>query len=681
MKLLQLAVFMLATSMASMSQVVVFTDDFESGTTKWTLTMAWGLTSSQNHSPSNSLTDSPGSNYTDQSTSYATMKKGVNFSNALDADLSFWASYQIEQGFDYCYVDVSGDGGTSWINIASFDSDTVTPWKQYNYSLSGFVGKSNVVVRFRLVSDNFLNFDGIYIDDFEITTDTIDNGPPLILNFPIGLYEGSLKDHHVVAEVIDISGIANTTLNYTVDGGGVQTVAGINTTGDNFLFTVPQQSAGSNVNYWIDATDASSNSNSSVSDTFKYVAGNYIKYGKDSVDFVASFGPASMSNNMGAAVRFTLPGATNIVSGLIRNYTDMTNPNDSIEIHVWDDSLGAPNNDLITPFKVFPAANLIDPYETTNIDLRSFTAQLSGLSGDVWLGFLVPVGEAWVGQSTPGTGNRTSVFDGTMWGTITDDYHFRIVTDSIIGAPVADFTFANDPNVLFTDASTGTPVSWSWDFDDGGAMSTAQNPSHIYSLNGTKNVCLTATNAVTSDIKCLLVPVAANAPIADFNYIFLNDTMVKFNDLSANDPTSWNWDFADGGATSTMQSPTYKFSGVGTYNVCLEAINANGNSPIVCQNVTVSIQPPGIDEGEPYKVLQVYPHPLNQVSYVNVAIGSDIYDVALIGFDVLGRVIEIDYRVDHNRIAIKKGNLKEGLYFFSIRYRNEVIGIGKLMVD
>jgi len=55
------------------------------------------------------------------------------------------------------------------------------------------------------------------------------------------------------------------------------------------------------------------------------------------------------------------------------------------------------------------------------------------------------------------------------------------------------FTYASSPanglNIQFTDASTGSPTSWAWDFGDG-STSTAQNPSHTYASAGTYNVSL-----------------------------------------------------------------------------------------------------------------------------------------------------------------------------------------------
>ncbi len=77
------------------------------------------------------------------------------------------------------------------------------------------------------------------------------------------------------------------------------------------------------------------------------------------------------------------------------------------------------------------------------------------------------------------------------------------VTNPPTNPPVAAFsgtpTSGTAPlTVVFTDASTYNPTSWSWTFGDGGT-STAQNPSHTYTAAGTYTVVLTATNAYGSD--------------------------------------------------------------------------------------------------------------------------------------------------------------------------------------
>lgn len=71
--------------------------------------------------------------------------------------------------------------------------------------------------------------------------------------------------------------------------------------------------------------------------------------------------------------------------------------------------------------------------------------------------------------------------------------------------PVANFTATpltgfSPLSVQFTDTSTGTPATWSWDFGDGSAPAAVQNPSHSYAP-GTYTVSLTVTNALGTDIE------------------------------------------------------------------------------------------------------------------------------------------------------------------------------------
>ena len=51
---------------------------------------------------------------------------------------------------------------------------------------------------------------------------------------------------------------------------------------------------------------------------------------------------------------------------------------------------------------------------------------------------------------------------------------------------------------------------------------------------------------------------------------------VEFADLSANDPTSWSWEFGDG-AASTMQNPNHQYEDAGRYTVSLTATNVHGS--------------------------------------------------------------------------------------------------------
>jgi PKD repeat protein len=82
----------------------------------------------------------------------------------------------------------------------------------------------------------------------------------------------------------------------------------------------------------------------------------------------------------------------------------------------------------------------------------------------------------------------------------TEDYYFEPTCPE----PVADFdwdpaTICPTTTVYFWDQSTGSPTSWSWDFDDGSAGSTAQNPTHVFPGVGTYDVTLTVSNTCGTD--------------------------------------------------------------------------------------------------------------------------------------------------------------------------------------
>jgi PKD repeat protein len=65
---------------------------------------------------------------------------------------------------------------------------------------------------------------------------------------------------------------------------------------------------------------------------------------------------------------------------------------------------------------------------------------------------------------------------------------------------------------------------------------------------------------------------------------------VQFTDTSTGSPTSWAWDFGDGG-TSIAQNPSHQFTGNGIYTVQLTATNLQG-SDSTTRTVTVADAPP-----------------------------------------------------------------------------------------
>ncbi len=88
-------------------------------------------------------------------------------------------------------------------------------------------------------------------------------------------------------------------------------------------------------------------------------------------------------------------------------------------------------------------------------------------------------------------------------------------------------------------------------------------------------------------------PPALGAPESDFSAsVNLGDAPldVSFTDLSNQLPTSWLWDFGDGGS-SVLRHPTYQYTTGGDYTVSLTATNTNGSHTRVLPNL-ISVPEP-----------------------------------------------------------------------------------------
>lgn len=166
----------------------------------------------------------------------------------------------------------------------------------------------------------------------------------------------------------------------------------------------------------------------------------------------------------------------------------------------------------------------------------------------------------------------------------------NVIIEQGSSVPVAAFTATPTSGtapltVSFTDQSANSPTSWQWNFGDGGT-STQQNPTHTYHNSGTYTVSLTTTNSVGSNTKTqnnlIVVNSGGSAPAANFTASPTSGTTpltITFTDQSANSPTSWQWDFGDGG-TSSVQNSTHTYNNTGIYSVSLTASNNYGSNSI-----------------------------------------------------------------------------------------------------
>jgi PKD repeat protein len=190
------------------------------------------------------------------------------------------------------------------------------------------------------------------------------------------------------------------------------------------------------------------------------------------------------------------------------------------------------------------------------------------------------------------------------------DTKCQVVTIGSGGTCIANFTYSDSTNIMnpvqFMDLSTtsgGVIISWLWNFGDPASgtnnTSTAQNPSHIYAVAGTYNVCLTIHGSDSScyATTCKTIALGSSGGCsANFTYTSSPNTQtpVQFADLSTTSGTgivSWNWDFGDPQSginnTSAMQNPTHLFSQVGNYTVCLTFHSGDSCFDVTCQTIYV----------------------------------------------------------------------------------------------
>ncbi len=167
-------------------------------------------------------------------------------------------------------------------------------------------------------------------------------------------------------------------------------------------------------------------------------------------------------------------------------------------------------------------------------------------------------------------------------------------------APVANFsgtpTSGTAPlAVSFSDQSSGSISTYSWNFGDGGT-SSATSPSHTYTSAGTYDVSLTVSGPGGSDTltRTSYISVSEPPPVADFSGTPTSGNaplVVSFSDASTGSVSAWSWDFGDGGS-STSASPSHTYSSAGTYDVSLTVTGPGGSDTVTRVGyISVSVPP------------------------------------------------------------------------------------------
>ncbi len=144
---------------------VAMFDGVEGDTSYWNLSDTdWSVTNEASRTPSQSWTDSPGSNYS--SGDFDLTANSIALTNDAIPTVSFYSCHAIDSG-DTGLLQIKTDN-TSWATIATYNGTQDWQYKQVN--VTEVVGVDSFEFRFRL-STNGTTENGWYVDDVMVTLD------------------------------------------------------------------------------------------------------------------------------------------------------------------------------------------------------------------------------------------------------------------------------------------------------------------------------------------------------------------------------------------------------------------------------------------------------------------------------------------------------------------------------
>lgn len=124
----------------------------------------WGL-ESVGASGGHAFSDSPAGDYGTDLNISLTLPTIASASD--DVTLQFDTAFTLEAGYDFGYVELSKDGGTTWIEVDKLTGQN--EWSRKSYDLkNALAGAHSVKVRFRLKTDYSIAKDGWKIDDIAL---------------------------------------------------------------------------------------------------------------------------------------------------------------------------------------------------------------------------------------------------------------------------------------------------------------------------------------------------------------------------------------------------------------------------------------------------------------------------------------------------------------------------------
>jgi PKD repeat protein len=249
--------------------------------------------------------------------------------------------------------------------------------------------------------------------------------------------------------------------------------------------------------------------------------------------------------------------------------------------------------------------------------------------------------------SVPGNSNTETKFD-----YITVNMLANFTADVTSGIPSL--------SVNFTDSTLGEPDTWDWNFGDGTAHGSSQNPTHIYTKAGVFTVTLVASSTSASDSE-IKVGYITTSMVTDFTGVPVTGVVpltINFTDETVGVPSAWLWDFGDN-QNSWIQNPSHVFS-AGLFTVSLTASNTFGGFDVETKTAYITVnQAPTI-------VVQPVSLTINQDGSATFSVTADGYPLnyqwTKDGTDISGATsstLTIDFvqRSSHGEYSVRVWNV------------------------
>jgi PKD repeat protein len=166
--------------------------------------------------------------------------------------------------------------------------------------------------------------------------------------------------------------------------------------------------------------------------------------------------------------------------------------------------------------------------------------------------------------------------------------------------PTANFTanatttgINQDLQFTYTGLGGDNPLSFDWNFGDGTGNSTDRNPVHSFTTLGIKTVKLHVSDKdgdnSTYELNITVIDLLPTASFSVGTPLHLGVAIAFTITGSQGDPSAtYQWNFGDGTANSTVSSPSHTFAAAGTYTVKLLVTDVDGDKAFAQQTVNIT---------------------------------------------------------------------------------------------